>query len=123
MPNGNHRGPQGEGPRSGRGMGFCSGAGQPGWMNDTPAQERGCRRRGGQGHRNRDQATGLTGGQRANAQPVAESHAEPVVAKNTGRTGDKLSLNQLQQEAGQLESALRQIRLRIDQLSAQSAAK
>lgn len=33
MPNGDRRGPAGMGPRTGRGMGYCSGYDSPGYMN------------------------------------------------------------------------------------------
>ncbi|MCF8010529.1 MAG: DUF5320 domain-containing protein [Clostridiales bacterium] len=33
MPGGDRRGPIGEGPRTGRGAGFCSGNSSPGFMN------------------------------------------------------------------------------------------
>ena len=36
MPRGDRTGPQGMGPRTGRGMGFCSGFDVPGFMNPRP---------------------------------------------------------------------------------------
>jgi len=38
MANGNGQGPQNAGPRTGRGRGFCSGSGMPGWMNNGSVQ-------------------------------------------------------------------------------------
>ena len=34
MPAGDKRGPLGQGPRTGRGKGFCSGSSEPGYAND-----------------------------------------------------------------------------------------
>lgn len=36
MPRGDRTGPQGMGPRTGRGMGYCSGFDTPGYMNPGP---------------------------------------------------------------------------------------
>lgn len=36
MPGGDRRGPRGDGPRTGRMAGYCSGYDQPGCMNDLP---------------------------------------------------------------------------------------
>jgi hypothetical protein len=50
MPGGDRTGPQGEGPRTGRGLGYCADNDQPGYA--TPQQGRGFGfRRGGWGNR------------------------------------------------------------------------
>ncbi|MEA3429973.1 MAG: DUF5320 domain-containing protein [Nanoarchaeota archaeon] len=36
MPNGDKTGPQGEGPKTGRGLGLCSGSNEPGWKSTEP---------------------------------------------------------------------------------------
>ncbi len=36
MPRGNRMGPSGEGPNTGRGMGYCAGNDHPGYMNSSP---------------------------------------------------------------------------------------
>lgn len=74
MPAGNRTGPGGMGPRTGRGMGYCSGYDAPGWANSGPGQRfygrggRGTRGGqwggygpggGGRGRRNWYYATGL----------------------------------------------------------------
>ena len=103
-------------------MGFCSGAGQPGWTNDNPGQERGCRGRGGHGHRNRYKATGLTGSQWA-AQSADGKQPEPVLAATAGDTEPSANREQLQREAEALGTALQQIRQRIDALSAKGSVQ
>jgi len=67
MPFGNMTGPQGLGPMTGRGAGYCAGYGVPGYANPVPG--RGMFGRGwfgrGRGYRNWYRATGLPGWQRA----------------------------------------------------------
>lgn len=64
MPGGDRTGPLGAGPRSGRGMGFCSGYNQPGFANQTPIY-RGSfsfgNRGAGRGWRHRFFATDVSG--------------------------------------------------------------
>jgi len=55
MPRGDRTGPRGMGSRTGRGLGFCSGYGQPGYMSSAPTAGFGGGRgfgRGGQGFGN-----------------------------------------------------------------------
>ncbi|HBR21239.1 MAG TPA: hypothetical protein DD713_01520 [Nitrospiraceae bacterium] len=69
MPFGDGTGPQGLGPRTGRGAGYCSGFGMPGYANPVPGRGwfgfgRGRGRGwfgGGRGWRHRYWATGLYG--------------------------------------------------------------
>lgn len=55
MPGGDRTGPEGKGPRTGRGLGYCNGHDSPGYTNDTDrpgrcyGQGRGC----GRGYRHR----------------------------------------------------------------------
>jgi len=68
MPGGDKSGPRGQGPRTGRGAGYCAGYDTPGFANDpaagAPYSDRGMGRgmgRGGgrgRGYRNRFYATG-----------------------------------------------------------------
>ena len=99
MPFGDRTGPLGQGPRSGRGAGFCGGFAASDSMNPAPGQGFGGRGagRGGRGRRNWFYATGLTGRQRAAGGPAAYA----------GR-----------QDAAPLESALEAIRKRLDDLEA-----
>jgi len=69
MPFGDRTGPQGLGPRTGRGAGYCGGFSEPGYMNPVPGRGFGGfgRGRGGQGFgrgrgwRNLYWATGVPG--------------------------------------------------------------
>jgi Family of unknown function (DUF5320) len=64
MPGGDRTGPTGAGPRTGRGMGYCSSNDQPGYAGAAPAFRCGFgfRRAGmGRGWRHRFYATGIPG--------------------------------------------------------------
>lgn len=64
MPGGDRTGPQGAGPRSGRGMGYCSGNNQPGFANLPGAFQGGFgfgRWGAGRGWRHRFFSTGIPG--------------------------------------------------------------
>jgi len=69
MPFGDRTGPQGLGPRTGRGAGYCSGFSGPGYMNPVPGRGLGSFGRGrggpglgrGRGWRNWYWATGVPG--------------------------------------------------------------
>jgi len=59
MPRGDRTGPQGMGPMTGRGAGFCAGVNMPGFMNPAPGLglRQGCCG-GGRGRRNMVNAMG-----------------------------------------------------------------
>lgn len=63
MPGGDRTGPVGSGPRTGRGMGYCSGYNWPGYSHAGPGFRSwfGFGRGGGRGWRNRFYATGVPG--------------------------------------------------------------
>ncbi len=105
MPNGNRRGPLGEGPRTGRGLGLCNGNSQPGSSN-TPGMGKGqgCRRGGGRGWRNWFRATGKTFQQR-NATPVTEPKTEELSMKS-----------QLQNRMDVLQKELEVVRKQIERI-------
>ena len=81
MPRRDHRGPNGEGPRTGRGMGFCRAAGSPGLARQGATSQEGAVGQGGQGggrgrhgwrRRHLFHATGLTDWQRQADRTTAE---------------------------------------------------
>ncbi len=47
MPHGDHKGPEGKGPKTGRQMGICSGNDEPGDAQDGPGLKGGNRGQGG----------------------------------------------------------------------------
>ena len=115
MPFGDRTGPQGLGPRTGRGAGYCSGFGMPGSMNPVPGgvgvgfgYGRGIGRQGvgrGRGWRNWYRATGLPGWARA-------EYGYPFAPSFTA----KEETNFLREEAEFLRKQLEDIQNRISTL-------
>lgn len=113
MPGGDRTGPQGMGPMTGRGAGYCGGAGAPG------GAARGMRGgRGGRGHRHQFYATGLTGWQRAAGQQAAP--APPAEVASQPREEPAESLAALRAQAEEAAAVLERIRRRIDEISGQT---
>lgn len=136
MPGGDRTGPTGQGPRSGWGMGFCSGADKPGFVNAALGRvgRGGGRGQGGSGRgggnrgggwrwRNWFHATGLTGWQRGAGATTPESaptgSAAAVAA--VAAMGSRQEIELLKQQAAGTIAALDEIRERIDQIQAQLA--
>jgi hypothetical protein len=72
MPRGDRTGPWGAGPRTGRGLGFCSGYDAPGYADLAPwgGRGHGYARGGGYGWRHWYYATGMPGWMRAGYAPL-----------------------------------------------------
>lgn len=115
MPFGDGAGPSGQGPRTGRGAGFCSGSAAPGSMNRGGGFGSFGRGGGGRGRRNWFQATGLTGWQRAAGASTAP--ASPDAARS-GQEGELATL--LKSLAERFERALASIDKRIEGLEAKT---
>ena len=111
MPFGDRTGPLGQGPRTGRGAGFCAGFQAPGSPNPARAWGFGGRG-GGRGRRNWFYATGLTGWQRAAGWPAA--YAGQPEAAFAGAP----EILALKSQAASLEGALEAIRKRLEDLEA-----
>jgi hypothetical protein len=114
MPFGDRTGPEGFGPMTGRGVGFCTGSGVPGNVNPGFGRGFGGRgRNGGRGWRNWIGAAGLTGlGYAFRSWP---RWGEPQAFAAPTRDQE---LGALKAQARQFESALGDIRKRIDDLEA-----
>ncbi len=119
MPFGDRTGPQGFGPRTGRGAGYCSGFGMPGFMNPVPGgagigfgRGRGIGWQGfgrGRGWRNWYRATGLPGWARAGYEyPRSYPYG-------TGLATDE-EMDFLKDQAGFLKNQLNEIEKRISTL-------
>jgi hypothetical protein len=123
MPRGDRTGPAGQGPRTGRAMGYCAGYAAPGYMNPGPGLGLGMGRGlgggrggGGRGWRNMYYATGLPGWARAGWLPA---YGQPPVAPYGfppyGPTaGDEAEL--LRAQAEYFEGALKDIKSRLAEL-------
>ena len=129
MPGGDGTGPLGMGPMTGRAAGFCAGYGMPGYMNPIPGRETGFGpstglwagrgrgfwgRGGGRGWRNRFYATGIPGWAWGGA-PYAAPYA-------TAPTKEQ-ELDMLKGQAEQFETALGDIRKRLQELETEKAAE
>lgn len=102
------------GPMSGRGAGFCAGAGVPGYMNAGWGRGFGMgfsRGGGGRGRRNRFFATGMPGWMRAGAPYAQPQHTA------------EQELAELKQQAEYFGNALDEIRRQIQELESKPAEK
>jgi len=110
MPRGDGTGPQGLGPATGRGGGFCAGYAVPGYANFRPY----CSFGSGRGRRNGYYATGLTGWQRAGAGWTGQ--VVPPVETPASR---ELELATLKAQAENVARTLDSIRKQIERLETQ----
>lgn len=110
MPGGDGTGPMGMGPMTGRGAGFCSGSGMPGFMNRGG---RGMHGRG-RGWRHCFNATGLTGWQRQAMGWTPFGGAAPM--PGAAPADSQQELQALQQQVQAMENTLQQLREHIQQL-------
>jgi len=108
MPGGNRRGPLGEGPKTGRGLGYCAGQDESGYTTSlsVPGLGRrfrwGERGRGGCGWRNRFNADFRPGrGRKIFAAPALSTEQE---------------VETLKAQAVEMQNAFREIQDRLDQL-------
>jgi len=126
MPRGDHTGPLGQGPQTGRAAGYCAGYDMPGYMNPMPGRGfwgRGRGGGGGRGWRNRFYATGLTGWQRGWPgggwlwnEPYPAAYGAPLPTPEQ-------QVSTLQADLRCLEQAAEQLRRRIDEFSAAEGEK
>lgn len=127
MPGGDGTGPMGQGPRTGRGAGYCAGYDMPGSANPLPGQgywgrwpgRDGRMGGGGRGRRNWFYATGLTGWQRGRFPFMP---AGTPVNPAPGFTREQ-ELNALQADLRNLEQHAEQLRRRIEELTAADTEK
>ncbi len=127
MPRGDRTGPAGAGPMTGRGAGYCTGHGMPGYMNPVPGRGfggrgagpglgRGGGRRGGgfggRGWRHRYYATGLPGWMRCGM---------PAPVPGMPPAGQEKEM--LRQQAEALRSEIDLINKRLSELEAAEAGE
>ena len=114
MPGGDRTGPMGMGPMTGRGAGFCGGAGAPGVISRMGGAFLGRGRgRGGRGWRNMFYATGLPGWMRSGPGGVAPATAEASGAEKQF----------LQEQVELLQSQLEAVKKRLAEFQAPGAEK
>jgi len=118
MPGGDQTGPMGQGPTTGRGMGYCSGSQQPGFMSSGGSK--GMRRRGGGGR-------GFGGGRgrclqgqdnqyAPTVRPTLEKSDETSSASMAASIHDR-DVAELKEKNSQMEATLRQIQSQLADLS------
>ncbi len=108
MPRGDRRGPEGLGPRTGRGLGYCNGYDTPGFTKGTP---RGGAGFGGGFGRGRGMGYGRGNGWRSGyVQPVAAPYTAPVSYSKE----DELRL--LKDQSEQMKRDLDSVNQRIEEL-------
>jgi hypothetical protein len=115
MPRGERTGPMGFGPVTGRGAGYCGGAGVPGSL--SAARGRG----GGRGWRHWAHATGLPGWARAGmGVPGWGAAPFPPMAPVAPTTSGEAEVDALRAQAGHLEQALHLLRKKIQKLEGET---
>lgn len=124
MPGGDRTGPMGMGPRTGRGAGYCAGAGAPGFVNRMVGGFFGRGRGGGRGWRNMFHATGLPGWARAGMGAVGAAAAPAAPAPQAADAptmAPQQELDALKQQAQQAADVLESVQQRIRELEAGAA--
>jgi hypothetical protein len=118
MPRGDRTGPMGQGPKTGRGLGYCSGSGAPGYAAPGPGRGfgmgsgRGRGMGGGHGWRNMYYATGQPGWMRSVPYAAPYQAPDPEWEKQA-----------LKNQADALQNQLEQIRKRLKELESGPSGK
>ena len=122
MPGGDGTGPMGEGPMTGRAMGYCADNATPRFANPSRGQDfwglgRGA---GGRGWRNWFRATGLTGWQRGAMGGPGFAGPSPYASPFVPTMPQQQELDLLKGQAEQFEDALDGLKRRICELEAKT---
>ncbi|MFC1489600.1 DUF5320 domain-containing protein [Candidatus Latescibacterota bacterium] len=107
MPRGDKTGPNGMGPMTGRGAGYCAGFSAPGYMNPFGRQGQGISRGGGRGGRGYGRGLGFV----APDNPQTEDRSPDTSVDSSGK-----KLDMLKNQADQLESTLINLKNQIENL-------
>lgn len=122
MPRGDRTGPAGQGSRTGRGLGYCTGYSTPGYTKGIPRGGGGFGRGRGRGFGYRYWATGFASapGYSQRIQPQSEqpgiSQQAPQDPGISGPVSSEKETQTLKQEAQELEARLKEIYDRIDEV-------
>ncbi|MBN1440251.1 MAG: DUF5320 domain-containing protein [Anaerolineales bacterium] len=118
MPRGDRTGPTGMGPMTGRGLGYCSGSGAPGYAAPGPGRGmgmgggRGFGMGRGRGWRNMYYATGLPAWARSGPYAAPYQTPDPEWEKQA-----------LKNQSDALQAQLEQIRKRLEDLESDRSGK
>ena len=113
MPFGDRTGPRGQGPMTGRRMGYCAGYSSPGWKSSAFGKKDGFKRGRRGGYRNWYRATGLTGWQRNSQGMPAWGGQRPAVTASSTRPQEKEALKQ---EKEMLSSEVKNFKKQIENI-------
>jgi hypothetical protein len=117
MPRGDATGPEGRGPRTGRGAGYCAGFDAPGSVNPYPAPGFGMGfGRGGGGRHHRFFATGLPGWLRH--EKGYPPYGRGFRGRRSAPSTTEQNLDLLQNQAEFFEGRLEEIKRHIEELAA-----
>ena len=110
MPRGDGTGPNGQGPLTGRGRGYCAGYNSPGFANGVPAGGRGMawRRGRGRGFRLVSQPQ-LVPVQQVQPQPVSVQQVDERQLLEQDKEDIKEEVKALKEELDQIEKRLKEI--------------
>lgn len=109
MPRGDRTGPEGYGPMTGRGLGYCAGYNSPGYTKGVP--------RGGAGFgRGRGFGRGFGRGYGFAWRATPNYPAQPVTQQSPAYQSKEDEINALKNQAEQLQSDLERINNRIEEL-------
>lgn len=109
MPRGDRTGPNGIGPRTGRGLGYCAGYDTPGYVK-SPGLGRAWGRGGGMGRGGFGYGRGWDRGYRV---PFYTQYPPPIVS----RISTENQITMFKQEKEYLESEMNNIKIAIDEIS------
>ncbi len=93
MPRGDRTGPAGQGPMTGRGMGYCAGFNAPGFMNPRPGR-----------------GFGRGFGWRARAMPMVPVQQPVIMTEKQEKQFLEQELNALKEEMKEIEKRLKELK-------------
>lgn len=116
MPRGDRRGPEGAGPMTGRGLGFCAGNDRPGFAANAAPQGfyRGFRGGAGRGP-GRGMGYGRGYGM-GYARTNAPAYQQPAAEENQGQLTNQDQIERLENTASSLQNQLEEIKAQLDEL-------
>jgi hypothetical protein len=116
MPRGDRRGPEGAGPMTGRGLGYCVGNDRPGFAANAAPQGFNRSFRGGAG---RGPGRGMGYGRGYGigyARMNAPAYEQPTAEESTGQTTNQAQIERLENTASNLQNQLEEIKTQLNEL-------
>lgn len=129
MPHGDRKGPMGDGPKTGRAMGYCSGSDSPGYMTRVPTDEswnigRGANRGAGRGA-GRRAGVGFcyrkTPGFGRAGRLAARGKSPGYFYPESAQTGEESNIDVLENRIGSLKKELETLMGKLKRLQSQES--